>query len=351
MIRSEGGLRPCIRDGRPLSRQLQLHMIETAKNRLTRRVGITFAATALLALSACKRAPTAVAVIPRACGTALWEPEHSGAAEAARARGMTVYWNAPTRPHDVQKQIALLEKVVALHYRGIVLAPDETLALRTPIKHALATHIPIVVVGTELGIDPASNLSYVLNDEVAGGRLAARRLGLILNGQGAVAIVGLDPKLKSMSLRDRSFEDTLASEFPRIRVVARRPGQASAAQEQETTGELLQSGTTLEALVALSADATRGAYYALIESNRAGMIHLIGFDQDLLPPIRNGGLDSVVAQDTSEIGRLAITQIDGRLHGAQVPDKLMVQPKLLTRENIDSPEMREVLTAHWWEGQ
>jgi len=89
----------------------------------------------------------------------------------------------------------------------------------------------------------------------------------------------------------------------------------------------------------------------LIESNRAGMIHLIGFDQDLLPPIRNGGLDSVVAQDTFEIGRLAIGQIDGRLHGAQVPDKLMVQPKLLTRENIDSPEMRKVLTAHWWEGQ
>jgi hypothetical protein len=29
----------------------------------------------------------------------------------------------------------------------------------------------------------------------------------------------------------------------------------------------------------------------------------------------------------------------------------MVQPKLLTRENIDTPEMREVLTAHWWEGQ
>ena len=53
-----------------------------------------------------------------------------------------------------------------------------------------------MVVGTELGIDPDSNLSYVLNDEVAGGRLAARRLGLILAGQGAVAILGLDPKLR-----------------------------------------------------------------------------------------------------------------------------------------------------------
>ena len=117
----------------------------------------------------------------------------------------------------------------------------------------------------------------------------------------------LIPSCESMSLRDRSFEDTLAAEFPRIRVVARRPGQASAAQEQETTEELFRSGTAFDALVALSAEATRGAYYALIEFNRAGTIHLIGFDQDLLPPIRNGGLDSVVAQDTYEIGRLAIT--------------------------------------------
>lgn len=264
---------------------------------------------------------------------------------------MTVYWNAPTRTHDVQKQIALLEKVVAQHYRGIVLAPDETLALRTPVKTALAARIPIVVVGTELGIDPDSNLSYVLNDEIAGGRLAARRLGLILGGQGTVAVLGIDPKLRSMSVRDKSFEDTLAAEFPRINVVARRPGQASAAQEQETTEELFQSATTFDALVALSADATRGAYYALIEFNQAGTVHLIGFDQDLLPPIRNGGLDSIVAQDTYEIGRLAINQIEGKLGGATVPERLIVQPKLLTRENIDSAEMRPVLTAHWWAGQ
>jgi ribose transport system substrate-binding protein len=326
-------------------------MRKDARSWLEAGSGITFSALLLMTLAACKRETPAIAVIPRACGTALWEPEHAGAAAAARARGMTIYWNAPTRTNDVQKQIALLEKVVAQHYRGIVLAPDETLALRTPIKHALATQIPVVVVGTELGIDPDTNLSYVLNDEAAGGRLAARRLGLILGGHGTVAILGIDPKLRSMTLRDKSFEDTLAAEFPHISVVARRPGQAIAAQEQETTEELFQSGTKFDALVALSAEATRGAYYALIEFNQAGTIHLIGFDQDLLPPIRNGGLDSVVAQDTYEIGRLAINQIDGKLHGTTVPERVIVQPKLLTRENMDSAAMRLVLTAHWWEGE
>jgi ribose transport system substrate-binding protein len=318
---------------------------------MRRSMGITFAGIALALLTSCKTAPPAIAVIPRACGTALWEPAHAGATDVARANGMTIYWNAPTLANDVQKQIALLEKVAAKSYAGIVLAPDETLALRTPIKRVLARHIPIVVVGTELGISPDSSLSYVLNDEVAGGRLAARRLGLVLGGRGSVAVLGLDPKLWSVTLRERSFEDTLAAEFPQIRVLARRTGQVSVAQEQEVAEELLQSDTKLNALVALSADSTRGAYYALVEFEKAGAIKLIGFDQDLLPPIRNGGLDSVVVQNSYVIGQLAVRQINGQLHGAKVADKILVQPELVTGDNIDSPNMRQIFTARWWAGQ
>lgn len=302
-------------------------------------------------LVSCKSTPPTVAVIPRACGTALWEPAHAGAEQVARANGLKVYWNAPTLSNDVQKQIELLERVVdAKGYRGIVLAPDETLPLRTPIKQVLASHLPIVVIGTELGIDPDRNLSYVLNDEILGGRLAARRLGQVLGGEGSVAIIGLNQKLWSLTLRERSFEETLASEFPHISVVARRTGKASVAQEQEVVDEFLQSGAKTDAIVALSAESTRGAYYALVEFNQIAAIKLIGFDQDLLPPIRNGGLDSIVVQNTYRMGRLAMEQICHKLRGETVPDRTLVEPRLLTRDNIDSEEMLRIFTAHWWEG-
>ena len=103
--------------------------------------------------------------------------------------------------------------------------------------------------------------------------------------------------------------------------------------------------------MALSADSTRGAYYALVEFEKAGAIKLIGFDQDLLPPIRNGGLDSVVVQNSYVIGQLAVRQINGQLHGAKVADKILVQPELVTGDNIDSPNMRQIFTARWWAGQ
>ena len=60
---------------------------------------------------ACRRAPHTVAVIPRTCGTALWEPMHAGAAEVARSIGLDLYWNGPMRDDDTQAQISLIENL------------------------------------------------------------------------------------------------------------------------------------------------------------------------------------------------------------------------------------------------
>jgi ribose transport system substrate-binding protein len=302
----------------------------------------------VLAMCACTSAPPVVAVIPRACGTVLWEPEHAGAAEAARGYGLSIFWNAPTRANDIQKQIALVEKLASGHYVGIVLSPDETLALRTPIKRLLTRHIPLVVVGTDLGIDPDRSLSYVLSDEKAAGEMAARRVGSLLHSQGSVAILGMDPKLSNITQRERSFESALAAEFPNIHVLTRRLGQTNVSQEQQTAEELLQTGSMPDALVALSAESTRGAYYALVEFRKTKAIKLIGFDQDLLPPLRTGELDSVIAENTYEMGRQAIAQIEGQLHGTAVPQTITVLPRLVTSENIDTPEIRKIFSAHWW---
>ena len=305
----------------------------------------------LLILCGCRSGPPAIAIIPRACGTALWEPEHAGAAEAARRYGFDIYWNAPTRSNDVQKQIALLEKTAGESYRAMILSPDETLAFRIPIKRLLRKHLPIVVVGTELGIGSDPNLSYVLSDEVAAGQIGARRVGLLLHDEGQIAILGMDPKLWNITLREKSFETTLAAEFPHIHVAARRIGQANVSQEQQTAEELLESKPNLDALVALSAESTRGAYYALVEFGKTHVIRLIGFDQDLLPPLRTGELDSVIVENTYDMGRQAIEQVRQKLNGGPTAERIIVRPRLVTGENIDAPDIQKIFSARWWTQQ
>jgi ribose transport system substrate-binding protein len=313
-----------------------------------RRRALLASLSSLLLLSACSRSSNTIAVIPRACGTALWEPAHAGAAHVAQHKGLKVYWNAPTREDDVAGQIDLLEKVVARGYAGIIIAPDQTLPLRSPIRRIVSGGIPIVVVGTNLGVAPSSKLSYVLNDDTVGGQMAARRIGKILRGRGSIAILGINPQLSGITARQRSFEKTLEQEFPDIRVVARRLGYYSVPQEQQVAEDMLTGGAVVDAIVALSHISTRGAFYAMVEFDKTRTIKLVGFDQDLMPPIRTGGIDSVVMESTYDMGRAAMEIMDAQVHGRAVPGISVVAPILMTRENIDSAEIRQQLTADWW---
>jgi ribose transport system substrate-binding protein len=318
--------------------------VERARDRLLHGV---FLLTVVAAIG-CRQEDPEIAVIPRTCGTALWEPEHAGAAAVARARGLKIYWNAPMRDDDIQAQIALIEKSVNRRYAGIIVSPIETLPMRTPIRRVLADGIPVVVVGTELGVAPGPKLTYVLSDERAAGEMAARRVGSILQGKGSIAILGIDPQLTSNIDRERSLEATLAHEFPGIHVVVRKFGLSSVPQEQEAAEELLAKGQKIDAIVALSLASTRGVYYALVEFGKAGIVKLVGFDQDLIPPIRNGEIDSVVAQNTYAMGQIAMDLMDRELHGKSSATVVEVPPVLMTHENVDSAQIRQILNLAWW---
>lgn len=314
--------------------------------------------TVLLAVSLCavagllllqRRQPPVIAVIPRTCGTYLWEAEHTGVARVAPGYGLNIYWNAPMREDDVQAQIDLLAKVVQRGMKGVIVAPIETLPLRTPVRNAVEQGTPVVVIGTDLGLTPGKNLAYVLNDEQEGGQLAARRIGHLLKGRGTIAILGIDRQLTSTADRARSLERTLADEFPDVRVVFRSLALPSVSQEQQIAERLLVEGGHVDAIVALTQASTRGAFYALTEFNRCGSTPLVGFDQNLMSPIRTGEIDSIIVQDTNAMGRAAMQLMDEELHGGAKHAYVAVHPELVTRETIDSETVQQILDLAWFQ--
>ena len=156
-----------------------------------------------------------------------------------------------------------------------------------------------------------------------------------------------------MTIRQRSFEQALARDYPNIRISIRRLGDLSVPHEQEVTEELIHSDQHIDAIVALSASATRGAYYALLEAKRVRSIVLIGYDQDMFGPVRAGEIDAIVVQNTYEMGRIAIKRIDDVLKRKTIPSKTVVPPILLTLDNLDSPAIQQILSYHYykWDAQ
>ena len=323
-----------------------LGKVTTRRIKFGQVVALAYAIVAGLIVGCQKQRPV-VAVIPRTTALMLWEATHAGAEVAARREGLTIYWNAPTREDDVERQIDVMQHAISSGARGLVLAPDQALALMVPVRNIVAKGIPTVVISSSLPVPPGGNLSYILNDEEATGRLAAERIGYILSGEGTVAILGVDPDVSGILDRRRAFEHSLATLYPGIRIVAERTAGFNIAEAQDIAEDVLAHTAHLDVFLALNSGTTRGAYLALQRRGLLKQVKLVACEQELVPPLVTGEIDSILVENTYEMGRLAVEQVAMQLRGKSVPPLYKLSPTLVTRENLDSPEVHRMLSMDW----
>ena len=290
-----------------------------------------------------------IAVIPGTTATEFWEAAHGGAEAAGSQTGFRIYWNAPTREDDIERQIALVQRAIDAEYAGLVVAPTNYLALVGSVRQALSKHIPTVVIRSSLPIPPGQGLSYILNDDQETGRLAATRVGMLLAGKGQVAVLGLDPSRPTSILRARAIEVELAKSFPKISVVEKRSGSSNTGEVQQIAQEILTEKPSLDAIITLDVTATEGTWAALAALRISKRVKLIGCEQelDLMAGIRHGDIDSVIAENTYEMGFRAIQAIAAQKRGEPVPDKIELKPVLVTKVNIDRDEVQRMLSVNW----
>ena len=301
----------------------------------------------MLAIGCCRDHKPMVAVIPRTTALILWEAEHAGAETAAHREGLTVYWNAPTREDDVERQISLIQRVVAAGARGLVLAPDQALALMVPVRNVVARGIPTVVISSPLPIPPGGKLTYILNDEEATGRLAADRIGQILSGKGTVAVLGVDPDVSGIVERTHAFEASLGSLYPGIHIVEERAAGFNIAEAQDIAEDVLARNPHLDVFLALNSATTRGAYLALQHRGLLKKVKLVACEQELVPPLVTGEIDSIVVENTYEMGRLAVERVAMQMRGESGPPLVKLSPTLVTRENLNTPQVARMLSMDW----
>lgn len=301
----------------------------------------------MLTVGCSRQRQPVVAVIPRTTALILWEAEHAGAESAARRAGLTIYWNAPTREDDVERQIILIHHAIAAGARGLVLAPDQALALMVPVRDVVSRGIPTVVISSPLPIPPGGKLSYILNDEEATGRLAAERIGKILSGNGTVAVLGVDPDVSGILERTHAFEAALGSRYPGIQIVEERAAGFNIAEAQDIAEDVLDRNPGLEVFLALNSATTRGAYLALQHRGLLKRIKLVACEQELIPPLATGEIDSILVENTYEMGRLAVERVAMQMRGESGPPVVKLSPTLVTRDNLDSPEVARMLSMDW----
>jgi ribose transport system substrate-binding protein len=311
---------------------------------------LAYVTTALLWCCGCHSGRSNIIyVIPQQSSQSMWVSEHVGASDAALRSGARIYWNGPTEDGDVEQQVDLAERAIANGSLGLVLSPVNPFALNTVVERSLRAHIPVVILGSPLSLKPQEGLSFVLNDEKQMGLLAADRIRTVLRGRGEVLLLGVSPFSFALADRSTSFSSAISRTAPEIHVIEIAEGRFSFGQAELAAEKAILAHPNLSAIMSLNAAATRGAIAATRATHTSDRVTIVGcdYDLDLLFLLRKKALDSLVAPNMRMMGATAVEYVMKEHRGETIPDYTFAAPTVITRENIDDPDIQHLLYMDW----
>jgi ribose transport system substrate-binding protein len=160
----------------------------------------------------------------------------------------------------------------------------------------------------------------------------------MLPAGGAVAMLMQKPGGTSTELRERGFQETVAKDFPRVKIVARQYGMGDRAKSMAEAENILTAHPDLAGIFASSEACSIGAIRAIRARGLPGTIKLITFDvSDIhIEALRDGTADVMLVQDAFRIGYEAVKSLAEKLAG-HVPARAVV------KADLDNPTVRALL--------
>ncbi len=288
---------------------------------------------------------TTVAVIPKGQAHVFWQSVRAGAARCAADEHVEMVWTAPSSETDFTGQANIIEDFVNRRVDAIVLAPSHSKALVPAAARAVRGGIPVVVIDSALDFNQA--VSYVATDNRQGGVLAARRMGELLGGHGTVAILGIAAGAGSGLEREGGFQDTIQKEFPDIKVVGYQFTETDRTRALAVAEDFLTRFPDLGGLFGSNESSAVAAARAVTNRGSRGKVRIVGFDtsSDLIQAVRDGTIDALVAQQPFRMGCEGMRAAVAALHHQPVAPRIDTGTVLITRANVDSPEVQQLLAA------
>jgi ribose transport system substrate-binding protein len=253
-----------------------------------------------------------------------------------------VDWNAPSLEVDSSRQIEIVDSMINRGVAGIVLAPVDKQALVAVVERAANKGIPVSIFDS--AIDTENIISFVATDNTEAGRMAARRMGEILGGNGKVGIIGFMPGSASTMEREHGFQDEIRKRFPEINIIGLQFGMADRAKGMAVSENMMAAHPDLAGLFADNESSSAGAVQA-IKARGAGKVKLVAFDasEQLIQDMRDGAIDSIVVQNPFRMGYESTRMVGLKLSGKTPERKVDSGASLVRRGDLEKEDVKQLL--------
>jgi ribose transport system substrate-binding protein len=304
----------------------------------------------LCAASAADKGYT-IAVIPKGTTHEFWKSINAGAFKArdelaAQGVKVDVIWKGPLKEDDRDQQIQTIENFTARRVNGIVLAPLDSQAMVRPVNNAIRAKVPVVIFDS--GLKSENYVSFVATDNYKGGVMAGQHMGKLLEGKGNVILLRYAVGSASTEEREAGFVDTLKKEFPQIKLIS---GDQYAGPTRETAYQASQNllnrfGRDVNGVFAPCEPPTIAMTKALRDIGKAGgKVKMIGFDagSQSVADMKRGDVQGLVVQNPVFMGYKGVMTMVEHLQGKPVQKRIDTGVMIVTPENMEQPEARELL--------
>jgi ribose transport system substrate-binding protein len=288
-----------------------------------------------------------IAVIPKGTMHEYWKTVHAGAIKASKELDVDIIWKGPMKEDDRDAQIAVVDDFLSKGVSGIALAPLDDAALRSPVASATRSGIPVVIFDS--GLQGSDFVSFVATDNHKGGELAGEHMAKLLGGKGNIMMLRYNEGSSSTTEREKGFMDAIAK-YKGIKVVsANQYGGVTPESAYKASENLLtrfnKPGAKLGGIFCPNESTTFGMLRALQDINATGKIKFVGFDssKQLIDGLKKGEIQGLVVQNPMKMGYMAVKTLVSDLKHEKIDKRVDTGMTLVTPENMNKPEVKELL--------
>jgi ribose transport system substrate-binding protein len=241
-----------------------------------------------------------------------WQQAAAGFNKAAEQYKVTARVVGPEN-YDAQAELDALTKAVAAKPAGILISAADAAVLTPEINAAIDAGIPVITMDSDAA--DSKRLFFIGTNNLEAGRMGGRHAVEKLGGKGNVVFFSLAGQPNTEE-RLKGFKDAFAS-HPDIKVVDVVDVKSDPRNAFDKAQELMALTGPKKIDAFISLESASGKIVADAVSRAKGTDRLVmawDTSQDTLDGIKNGIIDSTIAQKPYTMGYVGLKTLDGIFH-------------------------------------
>ena len=205
---------------------------------------------------------------------------------------------------DLAEQVNLVEQMIAQQVKAIVIAPADSKALATVLKHAKESGILVINIDNKLDADVLKQAGLQIPFVGPDNRAGAKKVGDVIAGHlksgDNVAIIEGIPTAFNGQQRRLGFEDAMKAAG--VNIVSVQSGDWEMEKANNVATAILSEHPDIKAILCDNDNMALGAVSAIEAAGKTGRVLVAGFDNiSAIHPLLDKGAVTVTADQHGEL--------------------------------------------------